>query len=361
MRSELHWTFGIAGAVGTANGVGYLIGAAIAAPLAHKFGSRAVFVVAAGVSTVGLLGSALSDLLSVIMVLRFIVGIAGAACFVVGGGLTAEAGRRHDRRRATWLLAIYFAGCGFGIVASGIAIPWVLTESSHAIGWRLGWLVLGVVAAACTAVSVRGVLQASEPTRKGTTHNRLPLRPISYLLVSYFLYGTGYISYMTFIVAFLNEQGANATQIAAFWIVLGATSVAATFAWGRLLARSQHGRGSATVLVFVSLGAVIPAISDSPLAMFGSAVLFGGSFLSVVTAVTAVARQTLPAIHWTSAIGALTIAFALGQCVGPALTGAIADSGAGVGVGLSVSAIILFVAALTSLLHRDPVKVPRVE
>ena len=51
----------------------------------------------------------------------------------------------------------------------------------------------------------------------------------------------------------------------------------------------------------------------SAAAAFLSAALFGGSFLAVVTAITHVARQVTPPGSWTRVIGALTVAFALGQ------------------------------------------------
>ncbi|MFZ0873858.1 MAG: hypothetical protein WAN20_04855 [Pseudonocardiaceae bacterium] len=43
----------------------------------------------------------------------------------------------------------------------------------------------------------------------------------------------------------------------------------------------------------------------------------------------------------------LTTGFALGQCLGPVLAGALADSAAGVRAGLLLSATILGVGAMT--------------
>ena len=69
--------------------------------------------------------------------------------------------------------------------------------------------------------------------------------------------------------------------------------------------------------VVLSVGALLPLLSRSPEAAMASAIFFGGSFLSMVTAVTAVARYSLQPHHWTPAIAGLTVAFALGQCLGP--------------------------------------------
>ena len=56
-----------------------------------------------------------------------------------------------------------------------------------------------------------------------------------------------------------------------------------------------------------------------------SAILFGGSFLSVVVAVTAFARKAAKPHAWTAVIAVFTVAFGLGQCIGPILSGALSD------------------------------------
>ena len=84
----------------------------------------------------------------------------------------------------------------------------------------------------------------------------------------------------------------------------------------------------------------------------GSALLFGGSFLSVVTAVTAVARRSLQPHHWTPAIAGLTVAFAVGQCLGPVLAGVLSDGPAGLSVGLTLSVGVLLAGAFVALAQR---------
>ena len=84
----------------------------------------------------------------------------------------------------------------------------------------------------------------------------------------------------------------------------------------------------------------------------GSALLFGGSFLSVVTAFTAVARRSLQPHYWTPAIAGLTVAFAVGQCLGPVLAGVLSDGPSGLSVGLSLSVVVLGAGAVVALTQR---------
>jgi Uncharacterised MFS-type transporter YbfB len=83
-------------------------------------------------------------------------------------------------------------------------------------------------------------------------------------------------------------------------------------------------------------------------------VLFGGSFLIVPTSVTAFARKAALPHAWTALIAVLTIGFAIGQCVGPLLSGAISDGSPGLGGGLLLSGRILAAAAFIVLFQREP-------
>lgn len=170
-------------------------------------------------------------------------------------------------------------------------------------------------------------------------------------LVAYGLFGARYIAYMTFIVAFLRAEGTTSGQVGLFWVVLGTSAVVAAFAWGPVLGRLRGGHGPAVCLAVVTVGAVLPLLARSTTVAFVSAVLFGGSFLTVVTAVTALARASLPAHHWTPAIAGLTVAFALGQCAGPLLAGVLSDTGSGTAAGMLLSTGILAVGTFIALLQ----------
>jgi MFS family permease len=104
------------------------------------------------------------------------------------------------------------------------------------------------------------------------------------------------------------------------------------------------------MLVALSVGAGLPVLVCAPWSFALSAVLFGSSFLAVVTAITAQVRRTLPNEHWTMIMGNATALFALGQLLGPTLTGMIADTPGGLALGLRVSAVVLGVAAAIALI-----------
>lgn len=130
MRTDLGWSFATAGAMNTANALGYLAGALVAAPLARRLGAPRLFVAGMAVTAVALAATAGTGNLTLLILLRLVAGISGAAVFIAGAALAARLGSGARPGQAALLLGIYFAGGGFGIVVSGLAIPPLLAATS---------------------------------------------------------------------------------------------------------------------------------------------------------------------------------------------------------------------------------------
>jgi len=353
MRADLHWSFAIAGAMNTANALGYLGGAFVTITITRRWGTRRCFIATLGGGVLVLLATASTGNTVVLVALRALSGALGAVTFVTGAGLVAFAISTLSSERVATLLGIYFAGAGIGIVASGLVIPRLLSATSLAQGWRWGWVLLAGLGLVALMIGVPVALASGEPPSPPFVERHWPARRFRRLLASYGLFGTGYIAYMTFIVAYLKGHGTESRQITVFWVVLGASSMVGALLWGRPIARLRGGRGPSLILAVVSVGASLPLISTSRVATLSSAVCFGGSFLSVVTSVTSVTRRSLQAHHWTAAIAGLTAAFALGQCLGPVLAGVLSDGPAGLRLGLELSLGVLLAATLSSFTHED--------
>lgn len=352
MRTELSWSLSTAGAMNSANAMGYLVGALFSASLARRFGTRRSFLTALNITVVSLLLTATSGDTTILLLLRALAGITGAIAFITGAGLVAQLAAGQIAHKPALLLGIYFAGGGAGIVISGLSIPVLLAYLPPTTGWRWGWILLGLIGIAALIPTWLATRGTSEPPPQPHHDRHWPARQFVPMLSSYGLFGVGYIAYMTFIVAFLHNGGAGATEIVFFWGLLGASSIIGAFFWVLPISALARARGLAVILATLAVGAILPLISRSlPIAM-ASAVLFGGSFLAVVTAVTSVARRSLPQHHWTPAIATLTVVFAVGQIIGPVLTGAISEGSSGLSLGLGVSAGLLIIAGLVALAQR---------
>lgn len=354
MRTDLSWSFAQAGTMNTANAVGYLIGALVASPVITRVGARRAFLASLLLTALALAACAASGAFGVLLALRLLAGAAGAVTFIVGASLAANVAAGATPDRAALILGIYFAGGGLGVAVSGLLIP-ALLAATGAGGWRWGWLTLGALAFAATVATLPAARRARLPSQASPGEVAWRPGPVGVTIGAYALFGAGYIAYVTFIIAFLKGEGAGPVEISGFWVVLGLAAIASAFAWGPVLGRLHGGRSIALAAGVVTLGALVPLLSDSTGAAFASAVLFGGSFLTVPTAVTAFARRAHDPHHWTVAIAALTVAFALGQCLGPALAGVLSDGPSGVRAGLTLSVLILAAGALLAVAqpHRE--------
>jgi predicted MFS family arabinose efflux permease len=355
MRADLHWSYAAAGFSNTANALGYLIGAVVTAPIAARIGAKFTFAIGLAVTTATLIGSGLTSDFLALAALRAIAGVAGALPFITGAALAAAAGAGGGAARPARTLGAYFGGGGFGMLVAALVVPGIIGSG----GWREGWLAMGTLGVVGLAVACLALLRAPSLPPPVDAHGRRTarwsIRPLLPLLVSYTLFGAGYIAYATFIVAWLRaDLGFGVQEVTIFWACVGAPATLAGLAWGPLLARARGAGGVALANAVVMLGAILPVLGLGHAAAYVSALLFGGSFLIVPTSVTAVARKATPPGAWTPVIAALTACFAVGQCAGPVLSGWISDTQSGLGGGLLLSGGVLALASLTALMQRLP-------
>jgi predicted MFS family arabinose efflux permease len=353
MRADLGWSFADAGMMNTANAAGYLVGALVAAPFGKRLGDKRVFAVSLLSTALAVGASGLTATFSVLLALRLAAGFTGALAFVSGAGLTSAAAVGGSKSRAPTLLGLYFAGAGIGVTASALAVPPLLGM----VGWRGGWLVLGALALAATLFGALVLRHAPEPSyaSAGSARGGWSPRFMACKLLAYGLFGAGYIAYATFIIAYLrSNEGFSGPGITRFWSIFGLASVAAVFVWGPILGHLKGGWGTAATLGGVMIGAAVPLLWSAPAGAYLSAILFGGCFLAVIAAVTSFARRAAEPHAWTAAIAALTIAFGVGQCIGPVLSGALADGPNGLQAGLWLSVGILAIAVVVAALQPEP-------
>lgn len=347
MREDLGWSYLLAGAMNTANALGYFIGALLTPALMRRLGVWRLLMVGAMLASGFMLMSGLVTDASALFTQRVAAGVASAFMFITGGVLAARLGSLHPGR-AGFLIGLYYGGTGIGIALSAGLVP-VALAGAQALGmahaWQWPWLALGgacLCVTACMAGPARTIGEAS-PGRNG--QRRFAARDFGYGLGGYFMFGVGYIGYMTFVVALLKEQGMPAAWITAFYTLLGLAVVASSRIWARMLDHYKGGESLAILNGVLGVAAILPALSSAVPLVFLSGIVFGAVFLSVVASTTALVRHNLPPESWSAGISAFTVAFAFGQIVGPTLVGKIADGPGGLARGLIVSAGALFIGA----------------
>jgi len=269
--------------------------------------------------------------------------------FVAGGAMAATLVQSQPAR-ASLLLSMFYAGPGVGIFASGVLAPFMLQYFGPG-SWWIVWLAMAAISIAMMALLLANPVDAPAPVAS-TVSGKFAIGPVFTYLAGYFLFGAGYIAYMTFMIAFVRDAGGGAAAQSAFWCLIGLSAFASPWVWRRLLARGQSGVSTAIILGFNAIGAALPLLSQSVFMLALSALVFGVAFFAVVTATTAFVRFNYPPAVWPSAIAAMTIAFGIGQTLGPIATGFITDATGSLSSGLGVSAAALGIGVIASALQR---------
>ena len=345
MRQDLNWSYSLAGGMNTANALGYLIGALVAGPLMRSIGARVAFIAALVLTALALLTSGSSDVYAWLLLARTIAGTGGAVIFVTGGALTSHLASGVPKQSGL-LLTTYYAGAGFGILLSGISLPFAIQSGSD---WRSLWVALGLAAIVIGIVSSLTAWRLPDQRAQSSGSSSVSPWILAWSFAAYFCFALGYIAYMTFSVAFIRANGAGTISVALFWAVLGIAAMLAPRVWSVPITRWPAARGLSATLATVALGAALPLFSSALPMMLVSAVCFGGSFLSVVAATTALARRYLPSHAWSAGIALFTVIFAAGQSLGPLVSGILSDGAGGLRAGLGWSAVVLALGAVIAL------------
>jgi len=146
----------------------------------------------------------------VLATVRFLGGFSTAVTFVLGSALAARIHAGTHHHRSTYLVAIYMAGVGAGVALSGLVVPGVTRALDQAAAWRTGWILLGAVALALLVPATWAARQVRpQPTGATVDQDPIGLIRLAPTFVWYLLYGAGYVSYMTFVVALLHTRGVS--------------------------------------------------------------------------------------------------------------------------------------------------------
>ena len=343
MERELGMTHAVAGWLASMNYLGYLAGALGCAlfPQMLRSGALNVSALLASIATTFLMGVGISAGWWGMM--RGVAGLASAILFVV---ISVEVAETLARQGCTRWLGSLYGGIGLGIALSGIIVPLL----GRMGGWRGAWFGMGGLAA---ALSLAGVLLAHKRNVMlaiPDNHGIMAGKPgnLRLLAAAYFFEGLGYIVSATFLVVMIARTPGLESFAPRSWVAVGVAAAPSTIFWQQLSHRIGL-RAALTLAYAVQAGGVVISIfAHTPFQACLAAMLFGGTFLGIVTLVmTEGNRRAGKNGRRTAAI--LTASFSVGQVIGPPLAGLLADSRGGftlplVGAAVSVTLGMLLIA-----------------
>lgn len=268
---------------------------------------------------------------------RYLGGLCGAAGMLLGSGLVLNwlmlAGRRPE-------LGLHFMGLGLGIVVSALgALAMTRLELDWARQWW-GFALLGL-AFLVPAWGWRPPVPRASARQSGQDLAPPPNRRWMALMVaSYFCAGWGFVISATFTVAIVERQPLLAGQGPWAWLLVGLAAMPAVFLWDRVARRAGEIRALLLAFALQIVSVILPAAADGLAAALAGALLYGATFIGIVSLTLALVGRRSPD-NPGKAMARLTLSYGVAQVGAPALAGALASAGGSYRGALWLTAIVL--------------------
>ena len=330
-----------AGALATANLVGYLTLSVIGGALAARFGPRVVIAAGLALAAVGMFLTGLANGFASAAVWRAVTGVGSGASNVPVMALIAA---WFAPKRRGLAAGVAVTGSSLGLIFVGPLVPRVLSANPDN-GWRLCWFIYGGVGLLVAVGAV--VLLRNHPSEVGLSplaldvaHNNPAPRvkalqwgtvyrspAVWHAGLVYVAFGFSYIIYMTFFTKGLVAEGGYTREAAGrLLMTMGWVSLLCGLIWGTV--SDKIGRKGALIIVYLThtVAFSLFALWPAPTGFTLSAILFGLSAWSIPAIMAALCGDMLGSRLAPASLGFITLFFGIGQALGPTVAGAIADA-----------------------------------
>ena len=374
MKDGLQFNYTQLGLLGTGNFIGYLTMAIIGGFLAARFGTRLVITLALVLMGVTMILTGLAQSFGFAFAMRLLTGLGNGAAFVPAMALGSAWFTMKKRGFATGIVS---AGIGAGTLISGLVVPPILTAFGQN-GWRLSWYILGGAVLVISGIIYGFVRNSPDQMglqQVGTEETQAPpaastetkkvsalqwtgvirLGSVWYLGAVYFFYGLSYIIYMVFFAAYLvEEMGFTQEAAGGLWALVGGLSIFCGVLWGGISDRLGRSKGAALAYLVLGLAYIIYALVKAKFGIYLSAVMFGLTAWSIPRIMAAAAGDFVGPRLAPAGLGFITLFFGIGQALGPALGGYLADTTHSFTVPFLVAGGISLAGMISSLFLKKP-------
>ena len=297
-----------------ANYVGYLIGAAASFSLMPRPEIALRYALISVALTTGAMAA--TDSYWAWIGLRCAAGVASAFALVAASAWALSLLSTHRRADlGGWV----FAGVGVGIVLAGGV---TFTTAANGYEAQVAWTLLGCSAAVVAALVWPTLGRRNKlPGSLETPGARARLGVVEWsLILSYGIFGLGYIIPATFIPAIARTLVEDPRIFGWAWPLFGVAAAASTVLVTRYLHRTPPRTVAVWSLLVMAIGVVLPALVANIAVIAVSALCVGGTFMVMTMAGFQEARR-ISSGPPARLIAIMTAAFAVGQLLGPILVG----------------------------------------
>jgi predicted MFS family arabinose efflux permease len=331
-----------AGLLAAINYAGYLSGAVIASLISDLVLKDRLYRIGmvVGVATTALMG--MTTDVYVWALSRYFAGLSSASGLLLGTGLILNWLIRHNHRSE---LGIHFAGIGLGIAGCAAAVG----VMSHWLDWQQQWFVLTGLGALLLIPALRWLPapDTSGVTKSGQKLEDKPPSPLfmRLFMAAYFCAGFGFVVSATFIVAIVERLPGLAGQGNLVFLAIGIGAAPACINWDFIARRTGELNALIAAAILQIIGIVLPVAVGGLFAAIFGALLFGGTFIGMVSLVLTMAGRYYPT-RPAKMMGKMTLSYGVAQIIGPAITGWLAARLGGYSAGLYVAAGVMIVGTI---------------
>ena len=326
-----------AGWLAAINYAGYLSGAVIASRISSLVLKDRLYRIGMVLAIVSTVVMGLSTNVVVWALSRYVAGLTSAAAMLLGTGLIMNWLIRHNLRSE---MGIHFAGIGLGIAGCAGAVmlftPW--------LDWHEQWFAFTALGCVLLVPALRW-LPPPDTSGLTTSGKKLQDKPPSPLylrvfMAAYFCAGFGYVVSVTFIVAIVNQLPDLAGWGNLVFLAIGIGAAPACMNWDLIARRTGDLNALILAAMLQILGILLPVLVPGLWAAMLGSLLFGGTFIGMVSLVLSMAGRYYPTMP-AKMMGKMTLSYGVAQIIGPALTGMIGARFGSYNAGLYVAAGVM--------------------
>ena len=335
-----------AGWLAAINYAGYLSGALIASLISDLVLKDRLYRIGMVVAILSTAVMGLTTDVTIWALSRFVAGLSSAAGMLLGTGLILNWLIRHHHRSE---LGIHFAGIGLGIAGCAAAVA----TMSQWFDWQQQWFAFTAIGCLLLIPALRWLPapDTSGMTKSGQKLEDSPPSPLfmRLFMAAYFCAGVGYVVSATFIVAIIEHLPGLAGHGNLVFLAIGIGAAPACINWDFIARRIGDLNALIAAAILQIIGILLPvAVGGLAAAIFG-ALLFGGTFIGMVSLVLTMAGRYYPT-RPAKMMGKMTLSYGTAQILAPAITGWLATRFGSYDAGLYLAAAVMVVGTVLLLI-----------
>lgn len=331
----------VIGLLATVNYAGYLTGALLITRISDiglKVKLYQLGLVVAVVSTV-LMGYTTN--LWLWYLLRFISGLSTSAGMLLGAGLLMSWLIKNNQKSE---LGVFFSGIGLGIVLTAVLAELIRGQFT----WDQQWVIYGLAALVLLIPVWRWMPDyraCAMPKTGSAGAGDERSRFIVMLQLAYFCAGVGYVVTATFLVAIAESMPELSGRGWLIWLIAGLAATPACWLWDVFTRR--WGQWTALYLAYTlnSVSILMLIINTSMASVMLSAVIYGASFIGIVSMMLAMVGREFPE-NPSRPMSRLTFSYGIAQMLAPAVVGYLADVEGNYTNGLWLTLVVMALGVL---------------